>query len=319
MILRPKKKELYMSKVSKKVKLMSAKEAVERFVFSGAIIGMGGQNISRCAVALAHEIIKQGKKALTLTGCNLSINMDIMVGAGLVKKCECGLGGLGRFGATFQFKRAIEEKRMEIEDYDHLTMVSRFLAGEMGIPFIPVGGLLGSDILNYSAASTRKKYEIINNPWNRGEKVVLVPAMEPDVTIIHVQKADEIGNILIQGIENHEPELIRASKATIVSCEEIVPTKFFRDNSNYTTIPYHYIDAVVEQPFGAYPTATYGYYSFDADHINFYQQFAQAGGKEYKKYMKEYIYGSEIFDDFLEKCGGIKKLEPLKREMLRLM
>ena len=76
---------------------------------------MGGQNISRCAVALAHEIIKQGKKALTLTGCNLSIHMDIIVGAGLVKKCECGLGGLGRFGATFQFKRAIEEKRMEIE------------------------------------------------------------------------------------------------------------------------------------------------------------------------------------------------------------
>ena len=184
-----------MSKVSKKVKLMSAKEAVERFVFSGAIIGMGGQNISRCAVALAHEIIKQGKKALTLTGCNLSIHMDIIVGAGLVKKCECGLGGLGRFGATFQFKRAIEEKRMEIEDYDHLTMVSRFLAGEMGIPFIPVGGLLGSDILNYSAASTGKKYEIINNPWNQGEKIVLVPAMEPDVTIIHVQKADEIGNI----------------------------------------------------------------------------------------------------------------------------
>jgi len=242
---------------------------------------MGGQNISRCGVALAHEIIKQGEKALTLTGCNLSIHMDIMVGAGLVKKCECGLGGLGRFGATFQFKRAIEGKRMEIEDYDHLTMVSRFLAGEMGIPFIPVGGLLGSDILNYSAASTRKKYEIINNPWNQGEKVVLVPAMEPDVTIIHVQKADEIENILIQGIENHEPELIRASKATIVSCEEIVPTKFFHNNSNHTTIAYHYIDAVVEQPFWAYPTATYGFYSFYADHINFYQQFARAGGKEY--------------------------------------
>jgi len=308
-----------MSKVSKKIKAMTAQEAVEKFVFNGAVIGMGGQNISRCAVALAHEIIKQGKKDLTLTGCNLSIHMDLMVGAGLVKKCESGLGGLGRLGATFQFKRAIEEKRMETEDFDHLTMVSRFLAGEMGIPFIPVRVLLGSDILNYQAASTKKKFETISNPWNQQEKVVLVPAMEPDVTIVHVQKADEIGNILIQGIASHEPELIRASKTTIVSCEEIVSTKFFRSNSDSTTVPYHYVDAVVEQRFGAYPTATYGYYSFDADHINYYQQCARAGGEEYKRYMNEYIYECENFDDFLEKCGGIKKVTHLEREMLRLM
>jgi acyl CoA:acetate/3-ketoacid CoA transferase alpha subunit len=308
-----------MSKASKKVKVMSAQEAVEEFVFDGAIIGMGGQNVSRCAVALAHEIIKQGKKDFTLTGCNLSIHMDLMVGAGLVKKCESGLGGLGKFGATFQFKRAIEEKRMEAEDFDHLTMVCRFLAGEMGIPFIPVRGLMGSDILNYQAASTKKKFEIINNPWNQGEKVTLVPAMEPDVTIVHVQKADDIGNVLIQGIASHEPELIRASKTTIVSCEEIVSTEFFRNNSDYTTVPYHYIDAVVEQPFGAYPTSSNGYYSFDADHINHYQQYARAGGEEYKKYLKEYVYGCETFDDFLERCGGVKKINQLKREMLRLM
>ena len=311
--------EITMSKVSKNNKVMSTKEAVEKFVFDGAIIGMGGQNVSRCAVGLAHEIIKQGKKDLTLTGCNLSIHMDLMVGAGLVKKCEFGLGGLGRFGATFQFKRAIEEGRMEAEDFDHLTMVSRFLAGEMGIPFIPVRGLMGSDILNYQAASTKKKFEMINNPWNQGEKITLVSAMQPDVTIVHVQKADEIGNVIIQGIASHEPELIRASKATIVSCEEIVPTKFFRSNSDYTTVPYHYVDAVIEQPFGAYPTSTYGYYRFDVDHINYYQQCARAGSEEYKKYMDEYIYGCETFDDFLEKCAGVKKRNQLKREMLRLM
>jgi glutaconate CoA-transferase subunit A len=308
-----------MSKVSKKIKLTTAQGAVEKFVFDGAIIGMGGQNISRCAVALAHEIIKQGIKDLTLTGCNLSIHMDLLVGAGLVKKCEFGLGGLGRFGSTFQFKRAIEEKRMEAEDYDHLTMVSRFLAGEMGIPFIPVRGLMGSDIIKHQAVSTKKKFEIITNPWNKGEKVLLVPAMQPDVSIVHVQKADEIGNLLIQGIVSHEPELIRASKTTIVSCEEIVSTKFFRSNSDYTTVPYHYIDAVVEQRFGAYPNSTYGYYNFDDDHINYYQQCARDGGEEYKRYMNEYIYECETFDDFLEKCGGVKKLNRLKREMLRLM
>ena len=308
-----------MSKVSKHNKVMSAKEAAEKFVFDGAIIGMGGQNVSRCAMSIAHEIIRQGKRDLVLTGCNLSIHMDLMVGAGLVRKCELGLAGLGRFGATFQFKRAIEEGRLEAEDFDHLTMVSRFLAGEMGIPFIPVRGLMGSDILNYRAVSTGKKFEIIVNPWNQGERIVLVPAMQPDVSIVHVQKADEIGNTIIQGITSHEPELIRASKTTIVSCEEIVSTNFFRSHPDSTTVPYHYIDAVIEQPFGAYPTSTYGYYSFDADHINYYQQCARAGGDEYGNYLNESIYGCEAFDDFLKRAAGREKRNQLKREMRELM
>ncbi len=308
-----------MSRVSKHNKVMSAKEAVEKFVFDGAIIGMGGQNVSRCAMSIAHEIIRQGKRDLVLTGCNLSIHMDLMVGAGLVRKCELGLAGLGRFGATFQFKRAIEEGRLEAEDFDHLTMVSRFLAGEMGIPFIPVRGLMGSDILNCRAVSTGKKFEVIANPWNQGERIVLVPAMQPDVSMVHVQKADEIGNTIIQGITSHEPELIRASKTTIVSCEEIVSTNFFRSHSDSTTVPYHYIDAVIEQPFGAYPTSTYGYYSFDANHINYYQQCARAGGDEYGKYLDESIYGCEAFDDFLKRAAGREKLNQLKREMRGLM
>ena len=301
-----------------KEKLMSLDEAIG-LVKDGDLLTTGGVSFHRVPMELVREIIRQGKKDLTLTGCNLSIHMDLMVGAGLVGKCELGLAGLGRFGATFQFKRAIEEGRLEAEDFDHLTMVSRFLAGEMGIPFIPVRGLIGSDILNYQAPSTEKKFEIINNPWNQGEKVVLVPAIQPDVTIVHVQKADEIGNVIIQGIASHEPELIRASKATIVSCEEIVPTSFFRSNSDSTTVPYHYIDAVIEQRFGAYPTATYGYYNFDGDHITYYQECARAGGEEFEKYMNECVYGCGIFDDFLERSGGAKKFNRLKKEMLRLM
>jgi len=311
--------EITMSKVSKNNKVMSIKEAVEKFVFDGAIVGIGGQNISRCAVALVHEIIRQGKKDLTLTGCNLSIHMDLLVGAGLVKKCECGNGNLERFGQTFQFRRAIEEGRMEIEDFDHLSMVSRFLAGEMGIPFIPVRDLLGSDILRYSSPSTKKKYEIIANPWNKREKVLLLPAMEPDVTIVHVQKADEMGNLVMEGILNHEPELIRASKSVIASCEELISPEETRRNPNRTTIPYYFIDAVVEQPFGAYPTLTYNYYNYDEDHIWFYQKRAREGGKAYRKYLDEYVFGCDTFDEYLEMIGGIKRLNLLRREMRRLV
>ena len=308
-----------MSKVSKKNKVMTLKEAVQNFVFDGALVGLGGQNISRCQMATVHEIIRQGKKGLTLTGCNLSIQMDVLVAAGLVKRCECGGAGLERFGATFSFKKAIEEKRMEIEDFSHGSMVSRFLAGEMGIPFIPCHSLLGSDILKVKAPSTNKKYEIIDNPWSPGKKVLLLPSMCPDVALVHVQKADEIGNIIIEGILNHEPELIRASKTCIVTCEKLIDSEEIRRNPDRTTIPYHFIDAVVEVPFGAYPTATYRYYTYDIDHIRYYQDCARKGGDAMKKYLDDFVYSSETFADFMEKAGGIKRMLELRKIMFRMI
>lgn len=305
-----------MSKVSKKNKVMTLKEAVQRFVFDGAIIGLGGQNISRCQMAIIHEIIRQGKKDLTLTGCNLSIQMDLLVAAGLVKRCECGGAGLERLGATYSFKRAIEEKRMEIDDFSHGSMVSRFLAAEMGLPFIPCYSLLGSDILKTKSITTNKKYEIIDNPWNKEEKVLLLPPMVPDVALVHVQRADEIGNLFIDGITNHEPELIRASKTCIVTCEEIVNSEETRRHPDHVTIPYHFVDAVVEVPFGAHPTATYGYYTYDNEHIRFYQNCARKGGDMVKKYLDDFVYNNETFEDYLEKVGGIKQMMELKKIML---
>ena len=127
-------------------KVMTAKEAIDRFVFDGAIIGMGGQSIGRCSMALAHEIVRQGKKDLTLVGCNLVLSMDIMVGAGLVRRTECGTGNLERYGTAFRWRRAIEDGRLEVEDYSHLAMESRFLAGALGLPFMPTKSLLETDV-----------------------------------------------------------------------------------------------------------------------------------------------------------------------------
>jgi glutaconate CoA-transferase subunit A len=307
-----------MSKASKTNKVMTLKEAVARFVFDGALVGLGGQNISRCQMALVHEVIRQGKKELTLTGCNLSIQMDLLVAAGLVRRCECGGAGLERFGAVYSFKRAIEEGRMEIEDFSHSTMASRFLAGEMGIPFIPCGSLMGSDILREQRGATRKKHAIIDNPWNPGEKVLLLSAVTPDVALVHVQRADEIGNIVIEGISNHEPEMIRAARTCIVTCEEIVRSEETRRWPERTTVPYHYVDAVIEVPFGAYPTMTYRYYSYDAEHIRFYQACAREGGEAIRRYLDDYVYGCETFEDTLDRAGGIRRMLGLRRAMARI-
>ena len=300
-------------------KVMTAREAVRSFVFDGATVGMGGQSIGRCSMALAHEIVRQRKRELTLVGCNLALSTDIMVGAGLVKRTESGTGNLERFGTAMRWRKAIEGGDVEVGDYSHLAMASRFLAGSLGLPFMPSKSLLGTDILTKRSFDGRKPFETIDNPWNPGEPVVLLPACTPDVSIVHAQKADEMGNVVIEGFTTHEPEMMKASKSVIVSCEQIISSEEIRRDPGRTTVPYIYVDAVVQQPWGAYPTSTYRYHEHDEAHITHYQAVAREGGERYQEYLQEFIYGCETFDDYLEKAAGFKRLEELRASMLSLL
>jgi glutaconate CoA-transferase subunit A len=300
-------------------KVTTLRDAVARFVRSAATLGLGGQNIGRCAMAVAHEIVRQGPRDLTLYGCNLSISMDLLVGAGLVRRTESGTGNLERFGTTFCWRRGIEQGTLEVEDWSHLAMVSRFLAGEMGVPFMPVKSLLGSDLLTWTSASGFKKFEVIDNPWNRGEPVVLVPAATPDVAIVHVQRADPMGNVIIEGFATHEPEMVRAARHAIVTCEELVDTDLIRADPERTTIAYPHVSAVVHQPWGAYPTSTYRYYDYDGDEIQRYQAAARAGGDAYRRYLEEHVLGVGTFEEYLARvCPPARRaeLEAAMRAML---
>lgn len=299
-------------------KVMTATEAVARFVRPGSVLGMGGQNIGRCPMALTHEIIRQRIGGLTVVGCNLSIGMDQLVGAGLVRRCESGSGNLERFGTTFCWRRGIENGTLEVEDYSHLAMVSRFLAGEMGIPFMPTRSLLGSDLLAPGALVSGKAV-ICENPWEPGERVVLVRALRPDVSIVHVQRADPIGNLIIEGFATHEPEMIRASHHVIASCEELISTDEIRAHAERTTIPFVYVDAVVVQRYGAYPTSTYGYYDYAGEHITAYQDAARSGPPALDAYLQRYIWDRADFDDYLREAASPADLELLTRTMRELL
>jgi len=305
--------------INRQSKLMTAAEAVGRFVSDGALVGMGGQSIGRSAMCIYHEMIRQRKKDLTLVGCNLSIPMDMMVGLGGVRRTECGTGNLERFGTTHCWRKAVEQGKLVNEDYSHLAMVTRFLGGEMGLPFMAIQSLLGSDILAKKSASTGKKYEIIDNPWNPGEKVVLLPSLNPDVSVVHAQKADKTGNLVIEGFLAHEPEMIRASKSVIVSCEEVVSSDEIRQYPERTTIPYVYVSAVVHQPWGAHPTSVYRRYVHDAEHIREYQKAAREGGAAFEAYMEKYIFSCPDFDQYLEKVGGLRKYNRLRQEMAEMV
>lgn len=299
-------------------KVMSAREAVQRFLFNGCIIGMGGQNVGRIPIAISHEIARQGVGDLTVLGCNLSMSMDLLAGAGLVRRTESGTGNLERFGTTFRWRYGVEAGQIQHRDYSHLGMVSRFLAGEMGLPFMPTRSMLGSDILNKHLDGPAG-YAFMDSPWAEHERVVLLPSATPDVALIHAQKADELGNVMIEGFAAHDVEMVRAAKAAVVTCEQVVSSEETRRSPELTTIPYLYVSAVVEQPFGAHPTSVYRHYDFDSEHLNFYQQAARAGGEAYQEYLQEYVYECETFEDYLEKIGGVKKLHGLRKAMLRMM
>ena len=292
-------------------KVMTAKKAVEKYVANGDVVGIGGQSIGRCSMALSHEIIRQNKTGLTLVGCNMAMHMDLMVGAGLVKKTESGTGNLERYGTAFQWRKAIEQKRIEVEDYSHLSMSLRFLAGSLGLPFIPTKSMLGTDLSKQTSTNILHS----TDPWNSHKSVLLLKACNPDVSIVHVQKADALGNTIIEGFSTHEPEMIKASKSVIVSCEQLIDTEVIRQNPEMTSIPYIFVDAVVVQPWGAYPTSTYKFYEHDEPHIKYYQSISKTDGSEYKKYLDEYIYRCPDFDNYLELVTTTKNLNSLAESM----
>ena len=306
---------------SSKNKVMTATRAIERFVPDGAVLGMGGQSVGRCPMALAFEIARQGKTDLTIVGCNLAMSMDVLVGAGLVSRTECGTGNLERYGTAFRWRAAAEAKELTVADYSHLGMASRFLAASLGLPFMPIKSLLGSDILaTKRAEGPDPEYVLIDNPFSGDDDpVALLPALSPDVSIVHAQKADAEGNFFIDGFSTHEPEMVKASQAVIVSCEELVGPDYFRDNPGETTVPFLFVDAVVHQPFGGYPTSVYRHYEHDREHIVEYQRVARAGGDEYSDYLRLAIEEPSDFESFLDWAVSDERRAELRNEMERLI
>ena len=270
-------------------------------------------------MALAHEIVRQGKSGLRLAGCSMSMSMDLLVGAGLVVSTECGTGNLEGYGATLRWRRAIEEGRLRHVDYSHLAMALRFLAGSLGLPFMPSKSMLGTDIVNKKSEADGKALTVIDNPWNLGEPVVLLPAMTPDVSILHAQVADEMGNVVIEGFTTHDTEMAKASRAVIVSCEELVSSDVTRRHPERTTIPYLFVDAVVHQPWGAHPMSTYRHYQHDDAHIRHYQSCARAGGESYTGYLREFIHDCATFEEYLQKAAGAETLAGLREAMQRFL
>ncbi len=295
---------------------MSLKDAVQKYVAAGCHMSIGGFTVSRNPMAAVYEIIRQGINNIHLYAHSNGQGVDELIGAGCVSRLEIAYAGSGRFAPTcIRFKKAVQSGDIVVEDYSNYQMTLRFLAGAMGVPFLPTRSSLGTDIMakwgfsaKMRAADPRlpdQKLTVMDNPfgsWGDAPKLVLVPAINCDVTLIHAQKADREGTVRMEGLVFSDIEQVKSAKHVIVTCEELVEPDDLKANPDQNQIPSFCVDAVVHVPGGAYPTACYRYYDYDPGYLNEYRRYAE-DDMLYKKYLEEFIYGLKDHQALLDKAG----------------
>lgn len=309
-----------------KDKTTSLSEAIEKFVFSGCHMSIGGFTINRNPMAAVYEIIRKKINKIHLYAHSNGHGVDELIGAGCVSRLEIAYAGSGRFAPTcIRFKKAAQAGTLAIEDYSNYQMTLRFMAGAMGVPFLPTRSSLGTDIIEKWGFSEKMRSEderlpdqkliVTDNPfgsWGNAPKLVLVPAINCDVTIIHVQKADREGTVRMEGLTFSDVEQAKCAKHVIVTCEELVESDFLKANPDQNQIPSFCVDAVVHIPHGAYPTACYRYYDYDPAYLNQYRKYAE-DDELYRAYLDDFVYGMKDHRELLDKIGR-NQLDKIKAD-----
>lgn len=280
-------------------KLVSEREAIARFVADGDYLAYDFSSLTRGPQALVREIIRQRRKDLWVCAEFTLHETALLVGGGCAGRIDVGFLGYGSY-----IGRAVTEGRVRAFDWTNGTLASRILAAARGVPFMPVRSLLGTDTLRYSGA------RVVTDPFT-GDPICLVPALNPDVCLLHVHQADLFGNARIFGTNLFALEAAMAGKKVILSTEEIIEPLEFRKDPARTTIPYFLVDAVVHLPFGAYPAGVQAHYELDLEHIDTLN--AIQSEEQMQAYLAEYVYGVQDHAEFLDKKVGWRRLQALTR------
>jgi glutaconate CoA-transferase subunit A len=282
-------------------KVTTMKEAISEHVNSGDFLFIGGY-ICRPPTAAIHEIIRQGIKDLTITRSNAADDFDMMIGAGVVKRFISTFLSLGIYGLGRCYRRSLEKSiphKIEVEEYTNLSLPMMLMAGAMGMPFAPVKDMAGSDLLNVKAFMGENKYKMIESPFD-GSPTLLVPALKPDLAIIHVQQADDNGNAQIWGIGGDCKVGANAAKKVIVTCERLVSREMVGKDPSRTIVPGFKVMAVVEEPFGAHPGYTPGFYDVDFSFGSLYQQ-ASNTVEGFQEFLEQWVFGVKDRTEYTQK------------------
>jgi glutaconate CoA-transferase subunit A len=264
---------------------MSMKDAVARFVRDGDTVVIEGFT-HLISFAAGHEIIRQRRRDLTLCRLTPDLIYDQMIAAGCARKVVFSWAGNPGVGSLHAFRRAVEGGHggIEIEEYSHFGMVARFSAGAAGLPFWPLRDYAGTDL-----PRVNDRIKTVACPYT-GESLATVPALNPDVTIVHAQRADAQGNTQIWGLLGVQKEAAFASRRVIVVVEELVEESVIRADPNRTLIPAMIVAAVVVEPWGAHPSYAQGYYDRDNDFYVAWENISREPGK-LARYLDEFVHG----------------------------
>ncbi|HEY71218.1 MAG TPA: CoA transferase subunit A [Anaerolineae bacterium] len=288
-------------------KRLTVSEAVDRYIHEGDIIASGGFGHVRVSMAIIYEIIRQQKRNLVMAAKTAVHDCDLLVAAGCIRDLEVAYAfGHELRGLSPASRKIIEDGECKvIAEISNAGYQWRFLAGMMGVPFIPTRTMLGTDTLAQSSAI------VVEDPFS-GKPITLVPAIYPDVAFIHVHRCDRYGNAQIDGTMIEDFELSRCARKLILTTEEVVDDAVIREKPWMTMIPFFLVDAVVEVPYGSHPCEMPAMYDFDEDHIAEWLRVSRTQ-EGIASYFDEYIFGVDDFEAYLERCGGAEKLEYLKR------
>src|SRR5882672_4379479 len=279
-------------------KVVSLEEAAS-FVRDGDCVGIGGSTMSRTPMALIWALIRARKKGLSCARSIMSTDGDLLFGSGISEHVITSWFSQGiLWGVSKVMRHYAETGKARFEEWSHMAVGMRFRAGAMGVPFLPIRSMLGSDVLN-----ERPEARKMQCPFT-GETLLLVPALNPDVALIHVQRCDPYGNAQMDGLQFMDVDLAMVADKVLLTTERIVSNDQIRRAPDQTKIPFFCVDAVVELPFGCAPHECYGVYEPMIRHMEYYVGLVNkdpvAGMQEY---LDRFVYGPKSWTDFLDLVG----------------
>ncbi|MCW3974996.1 MAG: hypothetical protein NWE86_01995 [Candidatus Bathyarchaeota archaeon] len=273
-------------------KVVPLKEGVN--LIEGNLIAIGGLTIHRKPIAFIHEIIRSKIKGLNVLTFGGGPEIDLLVAADCINRVEAAYVGFEILGFAPNFRKAVENKKIEFKECTEYSIMAGLLATTFGASFIPSKTLMGSDIKGKLGLRT------IRSPF-KDEELIAYPPIEPDVAIIHIQRSDMYGNAHLEGVTAIDDQLIKASKKVILTVEEIILPEKIMENPSKTRISSSLVDAVIKVPYGAHPTSCFPYYAYDLWHINEIIEYSRSGKIE--EYLKKYVSSLDSFQDYLDKIG----------------
>ncbi|MEW6489383.1 MAG: CoA-transferase [Thermodesulfobacteriota bacterium] len=301
-------------------KLLTLPEAAAR-VPNGASLSIGGFTSQRHPTALLRELVCRGVRELAVYFHSAGSDVDLLLGAGCVRRLEGAYLADGVFSPIApNWRRFVQEGRVAFEDYSNAAMMARFTAGAMGLPFFPTRSMLGTDLLEREGLTPEaraadpdaapKKAAVTACPFT-GEPMVLVPAVRTDFCVLHVQKASPQGLLRIEGQEFLDVQQALAARTVIATCEELVEDEELRREPEKNRIPPFAVHAVVHVPFGAHPHSVHNCYDYDPEHLTLFAQAARTE-ETFREYLERYVFRPADHAAYLEAVGGEERLHALR-------